>query len=67
MLGGPRAVAIRRLLGEDEDTPMTLFFGYMGCIIFFGVGPVLLGAHAAAPLRCPSALRAQRLQQCHQG
>lgn len=27
------AVAIRRLLKEDEETPMTLFFGYMGALI----------------------------------
>ncbi|KAL4535240.1 hypothetical protein Ndes2437A_g05967 [Nannochloris sp. 'desiccata'] len=38
---GAYTVAIRRMLGEDEGVAMTLFFGFMGGIIFIGVGPIL--------------------------
>lgn len=31
-----------KLLREDEETPMTMFFGMMGGLIFCSVGPVLL-------------------------
>ena len=32
----------RKLLREDDETPMTMFFGFMGLIIFLSVGPLLL-------------------------
>ncbi len=32
----------RKLLREDDDTPMTMFFGFMGLLIFCSVGPLLL-------------------------
>jgi solute carrier family 35, member F5 len=38
---GAYTVAIRRMLGEDEGVAMTLFFGFMGGLIFIGVGPIL--------------------------
>lgn len=34
--------ARRKLLREDDDTPMTMFFGFMGLLIFLSVGPLLL-------------------------
>ncbi|KAL4458711.1 hypothetical protein ABPG75_013576 [Micractinium tetrahymenae] len=39
---GAYTVSIRKLLREDEDTPMTMFFGFMGLLIFASVGPLLL-------------------------
>ncbi|PSC71079.1 putative vacuolar membrane [Micractinium conductrix] len=39
---GAYTVAIRKLLREDDDTPMTIFFGFMGMLIFLSVGPLLL-------------------------
>jgi hypothetical protein len=32
----------RKLLREDEDTPMSMFFGFMGLLIFVSIGPILL-------------------------
>jgi hypothetical protein len=32
----------RKLLREDEETPMTMFFGFMGLLIFSFMGPLLL-------------------------
>ena len=37
----PRACC-SKLLREDDDTPMTIFFGFMGMLIFLSVGPLLL-------------------------
>jgi hypothetical protein len=34
--------ACRKLLREDEETPMTMFFGFMGMLILFTAGPLLL-------------------------
>jgi solute carrier family 35 protein F5 len=44
---GAYTVAIRRMLGEDEGVAMTLFFGFMGGLIFIGVGPLLALAKLA--------------------
>lgn len=38
----PRIHAISKLLREDDETPMTMFFGFMGLLIFLSVGPLLL-------------------------
>lgn len=38
---GAYTVAIRMFLTDDETTPMTLFFGFMGGMIFVAVGIVL--------------------------
>lgn len=38
---GAYTVAIRQMLGEDEGVAMTLFFGFMGSLIFTIVGPGL--------------------------
>jgi len=35
-------LARRKLLREDDETPMTMFFGFMGLLIFISVGPLLL-------------------------
>ena len=35
----PRIHAISKLLREDDETPMTMFFGFMGLLIFLSVGP----------------------------
>ena len=37
-----RPVERRKVLREDDDTPMTMFFGFMGAIIFTTVAPLLL-------------------------
>lgn len=47
----------RKLLREDEETPMTMFFGFMGLLIFAGMGPVLLILWCA-PVSVPPARRA---------
>lgn len=39
---GAYTVSIRKLLREDEETPMTMFFGFMGLLIFAFMGPLLL-------------------------
>ncbi|KAI7841405.1 hypothetical protein COHA_005022 [Chlorella ohadii] len=39
---GAYTVSIRKLLREDEETPMTMFFGFMGLLIFSFMGPLLL-------------------------
>ena len=38
---GAYTISIRQMLGEDEGVAMTLFFGFMGCLIFTIVGPSL--------------------------
>ena len=60
-LGAPRSAQIapfltptqmclycRKLLREDDETPMTMFFGFMGALIFTLVGPLLLILWCAA-------------------
>eukprot|EP00887_Chlorella_sp_A99_P006449 scaffold3.g6449.t1 len=48
---GGYTVALRRLLREDEETSMTLFFGFMGGLILAAGGPLLgLAAAVGAPL-----------------
>jgi solute carrier family 35, member F5 len=42
---GAYTVAVRRFLEDDEKTPMTLFFGYMGGLILMSIGPILVILH----------------------
>ena len=35
-------VRLPAMAREDDDTPMTMFFGFMGLLIFVAVGPLLL-------------------------
>ena len=38
---GAYTVSIRHMLGEDEGVSMTLFFGFMGGLLFIIIGPLL--------------------------